>query len=357
MATPQDKEQQASAIDAIASKVMGVEPQIAAPAATEEAPAQETPRPPEDSDQGKAAAQGSPETEGDAITAEAVVYEIDFGDVDKEGNKKKRNLTEQQIKATFDRYSAMNYKNAQYKPVQDVIEQIARQNPGMDMNTMAQEMINIYNAQVANPTMGNTQGDASGKDQTGAPPESLAGMLNKWEEENAVSLPPGYKDMLTRGAGEMEFMKQELAQTKRALQQVLAQSQGVADAAKNQVQNSNKDKVTAVRQQIANNLDRTQQALGLPDDKADDFMTFFAERGFTQEDFIDPQLTLKVMQDFKNNMDSPEMERMRGIAQRRQSYTGSLGSTPSAGGMDTQPQGDSTFDKMSAAIMSKKGIG
>ena len=63
------------------------------------------------------------------------------------------------------------------------------------------------------------------KDQTGAPPESLAGMLNKWEEENAVSLPPGYKDMLTRGAGEMEFMKQELAQTKRALQQVLAQSQ------------------------------------------------------------------------------------------------------------------------------------
>ena len=112
--------------------------------------------------------------------------------------------------------------------------------------------------------------------------------------------------------------------------------------------------MTAVRQQIANNLDRTQQALGLPDDKADDFMTFFAERGFTQEDFIDPQLTLKVMQDFKNNMDSPEMERMRGIAQRRQSYTGSLGSTPSAGGMDTQPQGDSTFDKMSAAIMSKE---
>ena len=156
MATPQDKEQQASAIDAIASKAMGVEPQMAAPAATQEAPAQETPRPPEDSDQGKAAAQGSPETEGDAITAEAVVYEIDFGDVDKEGNKKKRNLTEQQIKATFDRYSAMNYKNAQYKPVQDVIEQIAKQNPGMDMNTMAQEMINIYNAQVSNPTMGNT---------------------------------------------------------------------------------------------------------------------------------------------------------------------------------------------------------
>ena len=32
------------------------------------------------------------------------------------------------------------------------------------------------------------------------------------------------------------------------------------------------------------------------------------------EDFVDPQMTIRVMQDFKNNMDSPEMERMRAIA-------------------------------------------
>lgn len=362
MAQPQDKEQMASAIDAIASRAMGVDPQqAAAPANPQQAappPQAQAPAPeaPVESDQGKAATQGSPDTEGDAIAAEAVIYEIDFGDMDKEGNKKKRNLTDQQIKSTFDRYSAMNYKNAQYKPVQDVIEQIAKANPGMDMQTMAREMLNIYNAQVSNPTMGNTQGDASGKDQTGAPPESLAGMLSKWEDDNAVALPPGYKDMLTTGAGEMQLVKQELAKTQRALQQVLAQSQGVADAAKNQVEKSNTDKVGAVKQQIANNLDKAQAALKLPDDKADDFMLFSAERGFTLEDFIDPNLTIKVMNDFANNMNSPEMDRMKDIASRRQAYTGSLGSTPTSGPAAAPSQTDSTFDKMSAAIMSKKGL-
>ena len=356
---PQDPTQQAASIDAIASKVMGVDPQqqqaVPPEQAQAQAPAPQQKPAPEESDQGKAATQGSPETEGDAIAAEAVIYEIDFGDKDNEGKSKKRPLTDQQIKSTFDRYSAMNYKNAQYKPVQDVIEQIAKANPGMDMNTMAREMMNIYQAQVSNPTMGNTTGDASGKDQTGAPPESLAGMLSKWEDENAVALPPGYKDMLTTGAGEMQFMKQELAKTQRALQQVLAQSQGVASAAKDQVAKSNTDKVGAVRQQIANNLDKSQSALKLADDKADDFMLFAAERGFTLEDFIDPQLTVKVMNDFKNNMDSPEMDRMREIASRRQAYTGSLGSAPSSGPAGSQPA-DSTFDKMSASIMSKKGI-
>jgi hypothetical protein len=76
------------------------------------------------------------------------------------------------------------------------------------------------------------------------------------------------------------------------------------------------------------------------------------------EDFVDPQLTIKVMTDFKNNMDSPEMERMRAIAQRRQAYTGSMGSTPSAGSNAEAGAGDggNTFDKLATMAMQKKGM-
>jgi hypothetical protein len=75
-------------------------------------------------------------------------------------------------------------------------------------------------------------------------------------------------------------------------------------------------------------------------------MIFAAERGYTMEDFVDPNLTIKVMQDFRNSMDSPEMERMRGIAQRRQAFTGSLGATPSAGEAPAEDASAATFDRL-----------
>ena len=122
MAT-QNPQDQAAMIDAIAAQTMGVEPAVPQQAA----PASE---PKKDTAADTAAEKGSPETEGDKMTAEAIVYEIDFGETDAEGNKKTRNLTPNQIKSTFERYSAMNYKNAQYKPITDVIENYMRANPG-----------------------------------------------------------------------------------------------------------------------------------------------------------------------------------------------------------------------------------
>ena len=245
MAIPQDPQAQASAIDALASKAMGVEPQQP----PQQPPQEAAPTPPkEETTQDKAADVASPETEGDKIAAEAIIYEVDFGEVDADGNKKKRPLTDSQIKSTFERYSAMNHKNAQYKPVQDVIEQIAKANPQMNMQEMAQNMIAIYNSQVANPTMGNTQGEKQQKpgqpaNQTATP---LDQVLSKWEEDNAISLPPEYKNLIVGGQSEMQVMKQQLAQTQRALQQVLSQSQGVADAAKSQVQASNTNQVLSL---------------------------------------------------------------------------------------------------------------
>ena len=342
MATPQNQDQMAAMIDQVAARQMGVEPQ------QQEAPKKEE----KESAQDKAAQQGSPETEGDKMEADAIIYEVSFGENDN------RKLTPQQIKSTFERYSALNYKNAQYKPVMDLVEQIMAENPGMNSKQLADTMQNIYKAQASNPTMGNTEGEKSGDYNKEAAQQSgdLDAMLKKWEEDNAASLPPGYKDMVVGQSQSMAQMQQQLAATQQMLQQVLAQSQGVADAARQGMQQGQQQQVDSVRRQIANNIDRVQQALQLPDDKANDFMVFAAERGFTMEDFVDPQLTIKVMQDFKNNMDSPEMERMRSIAQRRQAYTGSLGSTPSASPAGGDMPSESTFDRFSSAAMQRAGI-
>lgn len=348
MANPQDPQAMAAMVDGIASRTMGVEPQQAQPAP--DAPKPEK----KDSAEGQAAEKGSPDTEGDKISAEAIIYEVDFGD----GNNRK--LTPQQIKSTFERYSAMNYKNAQYKPVMDVVEQYMRANPNMTSKQVAETLVNLQKAGEPNPVMGNTDGEKSGDYSKTAALKGgdMDAMLSKWEEDNAASLPPGYKEMmLSQGQG-MAQMQQQLAQTQQMLQAVLAQSSGVADAAKQGMQGAQSQQINAMRQSISNNIDKVQTALGLPDDKANDFMVFAAERGFTMEDFVDPQLTIKVMTDFKNNMDSPEMERMRAIAQRRQAYTGSMGSTPSASSSAEAgaSEGGSTFDKLAAMAMQKKGM-
>ena len=180
--------------------------------------------------------------------------------------------------------------------------------------------------------------------------------MNKWEEENAASLPPGYKDMLVGQNQSLSQMQQQLVATQNMLRQVMAQTQGVADAARTGMHEGQTQQIDAVRGQIANNIDRTQQALNLPDDKANDFMIFAAERGYTMEDFVDTQLTIKVMQDVKNEMDSPEMQRMREISERRQAFTGSLGTTPSTSSAAVSAPSNSTFDNFTSAAMSKRGI-
>lgn len=352
MATAQSPDQMAAMVDAIASKQMGVAPQQAAAPQGGQAPAPQAAKdaPKKDSTEDKAASKGSPETEGDKMNAEAIVYEVQFGENDN------RKLTPQQIKSTFDRYRDLNFKQAQYKPIIDLLEQSMRQT-GENPKQMAERLQAIQKAQQSNPQMGNTKGDKSGPPyEKSAQPADMDSMLAKWEEDNAASLPPGYREMMTGQKDQMAQMQQQLAQTQAMLQQVLGQASGMTDAARQGMQQAQGQQVNAVRQQIANNIDRSQQALKLPDEKAQDFMVFAAERGYTMEDFADIQLTFKVMSDFKNNMDSPEMERMRQIAQRRQAFTGSLGSTPASGAVGEAAPTESRFDSFAQSAMAKRGM-
>lgn len=342
MATPQSPDQMAAMVDNIAAKQMGVAPE-------QQAPAKEEPK--TDTAQDKAADKGSPQTEGDKAQEPAIVYDVAFGD-------QTRQLTPQQIASTFERYSALNHKQAQYKPVLDLVDQYMR-NTGTNPKQFAKQLSALQKAAQANPQMGNTEGDKSGPPYPKSQKSSdLDTNLRKWEEDNAASLPPGYRDMVVGQQQGMAQMQQQLAQTQKMLQQVLAQSQGMTAAAKEGMAGATNKQAQAIKQQIANNIDRSQQALKLPDDKAQDFMTFAAERGYTMEDFADIQLTYKVMQDFRNNMDSPEMERMRQIAQRRQAFTGSLGSTPNASpAPEAGAEGPSRFDEFASAQMAKRGLG
>ena len=65
-------------------------------------------------------------------------------------------------------------------------------------------------------------------------------------------------------------------------------------------------------------------------------------------------MTIKVMQDFKNSMNSPEMERMKAIAERRQAFTGSLGQTPAATPTNAPAEAGSTLDNLINKTMSKR---
>lgn len=347
----------ADMIDAIAARQMGVAPAAAQTAAGAPAapaapvPPQAPPQPPKeqqkDTAQDKAAAAGSPKDEADAMQAEAVMYEVDFGD------GKKRKLTPEQIRATYDRYASMNYEHSQMKPVLETAKALMGHYK-VDPVQFAQAMIEQAKKGGQGPT---TFGDTSrqnGPETTAQSPEAMdfETKLKKWEEDNAASLPPGYKEMMQQ----QRQMQQMFVQSQQMLQQVLAGQKGVADAARATSQSATQQRVQAVQQQINNNLDRAQLQLQLPDAAAQDFLIFAAERGHNYEDFIDPEHTVRVMSDFKATMATPEMERLRAMAQRRQAFTGSLGVTPMGGNGPATPQGESTFDKLANSAMSKRMI-
>jgi hypothetical protein len=100
---------------------------------------------------------------------------------------------------------------------------------------------------------------------------------------------------------------------------------------------------------ISNNLDRMAQKTGLGEDQAEDFRIFAFERGYTSEDFLDPQLAMKVGTDYKNSIESGDMERLREIAKRRQAFTGTVGNTPQsemASETGVEAEGDPTLNRL-----------
>lgn len=322
--------------------------QMGAPAPEAAAP-QAPPKPKEapTTAQEAAVAAFSPETEGDKTQADAVIYNVKIGDQD-------RQLSPSQIAGTYERYRDLNFKQAQMKPINDLAEMLMKRTGGNPEQT-AKLLQASLQALTKNAKMGNDRPKQPGVAQPVAPNQSsqnVATKLNeewsKYEEENAISLPPGYREGFER----MQRMETAMGKTMQMMQQVLTQAQAAGQGANASRQDAVDTREQAVMQSIRNNLDRAQQQAGLPDEAIDDFRAYALERGYTAEDFADMGLTQKVVNDFKNQMNTPEFERLREMAKRREAYLRSQSGGPTSQMADTG--GDDTLNRLAASAMSRR---
>lgn len=297
----------------------------------------------------------SPKTEADLAKEEAFI-KVAFGEGDE------RTLSDKQIKDTYNRYSDLNYKHqteiAPMRPVLDFVNQIqqsVKQDTGQDVS--GDDIVQFLNAAskayMHNPTMGG-QVDPT-PDSPGVPLNTIEAEMSQWEEENAVSLPPHYKE----AAGTMRALQAENAQIKQMMGQIADQGQNMATNTQQQVQQADSLNKTSMQQLMRNNLDNAQKQTGLPDEAQEDFFDFAYGRGFTLEDFVDAELTLKVANDFKNERNSPEMERLKSLASRRQAFTGNVGGTPGASGeaANTASVDQQFIGQVADEFMQKRNMG
>lgn len=321
-------------IDELASDTLGPAKQQAANTASPDANATE-----EGGEQQTVAEQATelaaPNDQGTDTELDSVIFDVEFG----EG--KKRKLTPKQIASTFDRYSKLNsqWQNevAPMSPVLELAKKImadaqaqGHQITGDQLAGFLSEAARSYSSIGGNPDSqeAGEQGNEMSDDD-----------LSKWEEENAITLPPGFRN----SNKQISELKGQINNLTNMLQQVIQAQQGVAQAATQTANNAQMDQAAAIKQTISNNLNSAQAFHQLPDEAENDFFEFAASRGYTIEDFVDPHLTNQVVGDFKANMNTPEMERLREIAKRRQAYTGSTNSTASNGGSGPADNPDAAF--------------
>lgn len=276
----------------------------------------------------------SPNDEAAQMNQQAATFKVKINDIERE-------LNPNQIASTFERYASLNHAHqtevAPMRPVLALAKAIqaeaAKNGANIGGEEIAQLMAAATKAMIHNPQMGQQVAQEHPVDQWETE-------LGQWENENAVSLPPKYKDAMRQMTG----MQDQMNKMQEILAQVAGKAHEVGTNAKNELNNARDAQISAIKATIGTNLARAQQQFGMPDEAENDFMQFAMARGYTLEDFIDPRLTATVVQDFKNNMNSPEMERLRALAAKRQAFTGSMPGAPSGGmGMTRGQNADNAF--------------
>lgn len=340
----------------IAAKQMGVEPPAAPAPAPAPAPQPQAaaPRPAPRKDapptaQEQASKAGSPQTEGDRQNQTPMVYKVKIGD-------QERALTPQQIASTFERYRDLNYKHSQNAPINELAERMMKAgNATPDqvakfLGAAAQAF--TKNAQMGRATQQGQPGTApSGQPSPRAPQPNLDEEFRKYEDENAIALPPGYREAANR----MNRMEQQLNQSMGMMQQILQRSQQGAQQGAQAAQSAQQDRNATIRNTIANNLDSAQREAGLPDEDGQAFMRYAGERGYTVEDFADRNLTRRVINDFKNQKNTPEFQRLQQMAQRREAFLKSQSGGPATGqGGQARPRGDQTMARLTAGALNRR---
>jgi hypothetical protein len=350
-------------IAAAAAQKLGADPAAAAvPAA---APAEEQAERP--TQQEMATDLVSPNTNGHKSQDEAIEEAIEFFNIDM-GDGNKRQFTGQQIKGTMDRYAKLNHLHqtevAPMKPVMKFVKEIIDGAKKEGRDVTPEQVVQFLNsaalAFTKNPTMGGDHTPSNQNDRTtrvdiksGANTEIDGDDLSKWEDENGVSLPPGYRN----AAAEMKALRDQNNQLMQMIQQVTGGNKEVASQATEALGRAEMGQITALRQMMANNLNAAQAKHQLPDESEPEFMAFAMQRGFAPEDFIDPELTMRVVGDFAATLNTPEFERLKGISARRLAFTGTAGNSPTGGGGPANPKDPNAaaFDALASAVQDKVG--
>lgn len=359
----------ADIINAIANKQLGVAntPQAGQPAGVppEAAAQQQAPQSPKadpaPTNMEKAQAKVAPTDQ--AKEDAAVINFVKVGD---------REYTSQQIEGTMNRYRDLNFRWQQNKPIVDVVERMLEVSKKAGYDAKPEEVAQLIEAAtqayLKDPQLGSKakpttqQGgpkpamsdDADGEGEDGA--GDIDAVYDKWQKENAVSLPPGFKETVTSTKQMAQKMDQMMSMFQQILQGGMAGQQATQQA-QQQVQQAQSMKADAVTTMIANNLGKAFQQAGLPADPESRaaFRAFAASRGYDFPDFMDAGLTATVVGDYKANLNAPEMQRLREIAQKRQAFTGITGATPT-GGAPAAQGGDATLNAMISSAMQSKGM-
>jgi len=297
----------------------------------------------------------APETEGDKQQEEAFIN-VDMGD------GRKQTMSASQVAGMSSRYKDLNHKNAtRYKPMEPALQiienvmanakQAGHDVSGDDMAQFLQASIEAY---TKNPTLGDQRDPTPDRPDGNRAAMEADDEMSAWEDANAVKLPPMYR----QGMQLIQQLQGENNEMRQMMQGLIQQAQGVSTDAGQALQTANSRANDAYKQQAVNNLNQMQQSLGFPDDADADFFNFAYGRGYTEDDFLDPELTMKIGQDFAANRSQPEMERLRALNERRQAFTGAVNPMPSGGAaVASAPNADQQFmDAVAAQAMQKRGL-
>ncbi len=335
------------------------------------------PPPPPKADQSptnmeKAQAKVAPSDPGKASSEEAIQF-LKVGD---------REYTEDQLKGTLGRYKDLNYKWQTNKPTLDVLNQLMETSKKAGYEAKPEEMAQLVDAAVKayikNPQMGgqkqvgNTSstakqpmGSEAGEDNTRGDsdfgdPDAL---YAQWEKENAVKLPPGFKETaagqkaMSAKVDQLTAMIQQMMQGGLGGQMQQQQAGQLHGEAQKMVQNSQSIQADASMKMVSNNLNGAfaQAGLEVTPEMRGDFRLFAAQRGYDFADFMDQGLSAMVVADYKANKDAPEVTRLREMAKKRQAFTGMAAGSP-GGGAAPAPAGDPMLANMVSTAMGKRNM-
>lgn len=352
-------------IDSISSQKLGAPPQAAMPPAgvpPQADPAAQAPQAPQNpkadpapTNMEKAQAKVAP-ADQQAEEAKTEIKFIKLGD---------KEYTENQLSGMVGRYKDLNYKQMQFKPFMGFVEQLISDAKASGYDAKPEEMVALMQdamkAFLKDPQM-NSKGKPDGDDDSGGKkaqpamsqdPDDEA--YSAWEKENAVSLPPGFKESAKSTKEMAAKMDQMMAMFQQIVQGGLAgqKSLQTADQMTQQAQGMQADAATTM---ITNNLGSAFQAAGLqqdPETRAD-FRLFAAQRGYDFPDFLDTDLTKTVVQDYLANKNAPEIDRLREVAKKRQAFTGMVEGAPGSAGAAAPAGGDPMLAGLIDTAMSNK---